>query len=178
VPINNQDDEFVQLLTKHQSSLKAYIISRMPGLSGVNDALQETNLTLWKKRANFNPGTNFTAWTFAVARFTILEHRRKLRSSDPLVFSDELTESLAYSPEDLTPEKTEARHEALRACLDRLSEKHRDLIHLRYHSKESLEDFARDHGKSAASLRVTLHHIRTNLRNCINFQLRHSDSPQ
>ena len=178
MPTNDPDDEFVQLLTEHQSSIKAYIISRMPGLPGVNDVLQETNLTLWRKRSNFRPGTNFTAWSFAVARFTILEHRRKSHQSHQLVFSDELTESLAFAPEDLAPDQSEARHRALLSCLDRLSENHRDLIHLRYHSEVTMEDFARTHGRSAASLRVTLHQIRSNLRRCINFQLSQPGTPQ
>jgi RNA polymerase sigma-70 factor (ECF subfamily) len=176
VPDNSIDDadDFVRLLTEHQSSLKAYIISLIPGLPGVNDVLQETNLTLWRKRENFRPGSNFTAWAFAVARFAVLEHRRRLRRDDRLLFSDELTEVLAYSPEELAPEQTTARQTALHTCMEKLSEKHRDLVRLRYDSDTTLEDFARDNGRNSGSLRVILFQIRASLRRCIQLQLSHA----
>lgn len=174
MPTDDQHDEFVSLLTEHQSSLKAYIVSLMPGLPGVNDVVQETNLTLWRKREKFRAGSNFTAWSFAVARFAVLEHRRKARKNDRFLFSDELTEALAWSEEDLVPEKVEARTEALRNCMKNLSNAHRDLVHLRYDSDTSLEDYAKANGRSSGSLRVTLHQIRTTLRRCITRRLQHA----
>ena len=48
-----QQAEFVGEITHHQSALRAYIISLMPGISGTKDVLQETNLTLWEKRRRY-----------------------------------------------------------------------------------------------------------------------------
>ncbi len=144
----------------------------MPGLPGVNDVLQEANMTLWRKRENFQEGSNFTAWSFAVARFSVLEHRRKARKNKLLVFSDALGDELAYSPEEMTPEQEDLRRNALGRCLERLSPSHRQLVDLRYASPCSIQEFARVNGKNPGSLRVILHQIRANLRRCINSQLK------
>ena len=42
-----QQAEFVGQITRHQTALRAYIISLMPGMDGVSDVLQETNVVLW-----------------------------------------------------------------------------------------------------------------------------------
>ena len=53
-----QQAEFVGQTARQQAALHAYIISLMPGIDGVDDVLQETNIVLWEKRKSFEPGTN------------------------------------------------------------------------------------------------------------------------
>ncbi|PQJ27627.1 hypothetical protein BSZ32_03355 [Rubritalea profundi] len=66
-----QEAVFIGEITRIQSQLRAYIISLMPGASGAEDVLQETNLVLWEKRAKFEQGTNFRAWVCAIARLEV-----------------------------------------------------------------------------------------------------------
>ena len=54
-------DQFVTLLTDHQSAILAYIRSLTPGSSGARDLQQEVNITLWNKRDHFELVTNFKA---------------------------------------------------------------------------------------------------------------------
>ena len=82
--------EFVSQIARHQSALHAYIISLMPGVDGVDDVLQETNLVLWEKRRTFEPGSNFRAWACAIARFRVMGHRRKLARLGFQLLDDDL----------------------------------------------------------------------------------------
>lgn len=174
-PEQDPQRAFVSLLTQHQGSLRAFIISMMPGQSGVEDVLQETNLTLWEKRDRFEIGTNFTAWSFAIARFSVLEHRRKLRRDGRIIFSDELLDKLAPPEEVLQPESLQARHDALEACLGKLSPDQREMIDRRYKKGTSLEDYSAEIGKTANSVRVALFRVRNGLRRCIQRELQLSD---
>ena len=174
---NRGENDFISLLTSHQSAFRAYITSLMPGSPDVNDVLQETNLTLWTKRGKFRAGSNFTAWGFAVARFAVLENRRKTRRNPCLVFNDELLDSIAFDPEDLLVSHVDRRRAALESCLSKLSESDLSLIRQRYSRGTSLQTHSVDLGKSAGSLRVALFRIRAALRKCINHNLRQSGSP-
>src|SRR5210317_1132212 len=107
-----QQAEFVGQIARHQAALHAYIISLMPGMDGVDDVLQETNLVLWEKRRTFEPGTNFRAWACAVARFKVMGHRRKLAQLGFRLFDDELAEQLAAECE-AEPEEFDLRLRAL-----------------------------------------------------------------
>ena len=165
-----QQAEFVGQITRHQTALRAYIISLMPGMDGVSDVLQETNVVLWEKRGKFQPGTNFRAWAFKIARYEVKTHRRKMLSLGLTLLDEDLAEQLAERGEE-TPEKLDERLRALDKCLNRLEDNGRQLVEHRYHSEASLEEFATRSGRSTESLRVTLFRIRAALKKCINNEL-------
>lgn len=159
--------EFVSLLTEHQADLWAFIITQLPGSPDVSDVLQKTNLTLWKKQADFELGSNFRAWAMTIARFEVLAHLKKHNRGSWLVFNDELLATIAdESPQAITP--SASRLSQLEQCLQKLRPNHRELLNHRYQSKDGLETFARKCGRSVSSLSVTLHRVRATLRKCIN----------
>lgn len=161
---------FVSLLIEHQPTLRAYILSQLPGVPGALDVVQQTNLVLWEKRDSFQLGTNFRAWMYAVARFEILALREKLAQRHVPLLDKDLAELLA---DDCSPEpvELEARIAALEYCLTKLSAKDRRLVEQRYSSSEPLTTYAAAIGESAGAMRVTLHRIRAALRQCITFRL-------
>lgn len=167
---DQQQAELVGLITRHQVALRAYITSLMPGMSGVSDVLQETNIVLWKKWKKFEPGSNFIAWAFSIARFEVKAHRRKSMKLGWVGLDEELVEDLAeYSAMD---ESLSENHlQALDHCLRSLKDDERKLLEHRYFSKKSLSDFSTPSGRSAESLRVTLFRVRAALRKCINQRL-------
>jgi RNA polymerase sigma-70 factor (ECF subfamily) len=166
----SQQAEFVGQIARHQAALRGYIISLMPGMDGVSDVLQETNLVLWEKRGTFRPGTNFRAWACAVVRYEVKSHRRKMRRLGMTTLDEKLAEQLAEHCET-TPDEVDERLSALDKCLGRLEEKERQLIEHRYSSASGLDEFATLSGRPVASLRVSLFRIRAALKNCINGQL-------
>ena len=165
-----QQAEFVSQIARHQAALQAYIISLMPGVDGVDDVLQETNLVLWEKRKTFEPGSNFRAWACAIARFRVMGHRRKLARLGFQLFDDALAEQLATECE-AEPEELTDRIRALEHCLGRLPDKERALIDNRYFSDSHLDDYAAQCGRPVESLRVSLFRIRAGLKKCITGEL-------
>jgi RNA polymerase sigma-70 factor (ECF subfamily) len=166
----SQQAEFVGQITRHQQALRSYIISLMPGMDGVQDVLQETNLMLWEKRGKFKPGTHFKAWAFTIARYEVKAHRRKSLALGMATLDEELIEELAERGEK-TPEEVEMRLRSLDKCLGKLEDKQRLLIEHRYYSGSSLEEFSAECGRPTDSLRVTLFRIRAALKKCINNEL-------
>ena len=170
--VMDQLQEFVAQLTKNQGRIRAFIVTLMPGSPDVGDVLQETNLTLWKSRERFRPGTNFPAWAFKVARLEVLHYRARMKRAkrnDGILLSEELMDLIV---EDI-PESGdyEVYLKALESCKSKLSKEQRELLEIRYHSGCSLEQFAQQTGRKASVLRVTLLRIRTALRLCIEQSL-------
>ena len=156
---------FVKLMTEHQTSLRAFIISLMPGSPDVADVLQETNAVIWSKRDRFEYGTNFLAWAFQIARYEVLRQLDRQRSRGRVMFSGEVVELLA----DLEPpqDSSEELLSALDHCLDKLGESQQELVRERYTPGHSLEDLAARTGRTAGSLRIALLRIREILRRCV-----------
>lgn len=161
---------FVSQITRHQAMLRSYIISLMPGVDGVDDVLQQTNLVIWEKRDKFREGSNFQAWACTIARYEVKSHRRKMLRFGGLMLSEDLADMLAQHSE-LPPGEVDERHEALGRCLNRLRESERELINHRYFARGTLDDLATRCGRPVESLRVTLFRVRAALRKCINGEL-------
>ena len=157
--------DYVALIADHQGNLRAFIVSLMPGSPDVADVLQETNVALWMKRKRFEPGTNFIAWAFKIARYEVMRQRDRTKRLNRLIFSEELIEVLADAD---TPAKPDARLAALDSCVGKLSENQRKLIQARYTPGRSIEQFAIDTGKGASGLRMALLRIREILKDCID----------
>jgi len=164
------DSEFVSLLTEHQTVLRLYVTSLLPGEFASADIVQQANATIWRKRGEFQIGTNFKAWIFSIARYEVLNFRKRKARDSRLVFSDELDEMIA----DELPAQNddmEDRLSALRSCLRKLKPADRELIRHRYFHGTPLKEYSLTIGRSVGSLKVTLHRIRTRLQQCLEHQL-------
>lgn len=164
------DDAVVALLTEVQLPLRLYVQSLLPGDAAAADVAQQANAVIWRKRAEFAPGTNFKAWAFAVARYEVLNYRKQQARDARLVFTDEVEAAFA---EDLSQrrDESESRHEALRACLKKLRSQDRELLMHRYGSAENLKTFAAHSGRSVGGLKVSLHRLRNTLLACMEREL-------
>lgn len=162
---------FVSALTEVQLPLRLYVQSLLPGDFAAADVAQQANATAWNKRTDFEPGTNFKAWIFAIARYEVLNYRKRQARDSRLVFSEEVEQLFA---EDLATrdEITERRQEALRGCLTKLRPQDRDLLMHRYDADAgTLDEFAGRVGRSVGGLKVTLHRLRNTLLTCIEKQI-------
>ncbi|MEM1294156.1 MAG: sigma-70 family RNA polymerase sigma factor [Verrucomicrobiota bacterium] len=175
-PETDQDSEFVALLTEHQAALRLYVVSLLPGDTAAADVAQQANSTIWRKRADFELGTNFKAWIFSIARFEVLNYRkRQAKDSRRLVFSDELEEMIAEELPTQADDLAE-RQLALRGCLERLKSGERELIQSRYFRETSLQEYADKVGRSVGGLKVSLHRVRNRLQTCIEQKLQFKDA--
>ena len=165
--MNSDSEEFVRLLTEAQGPVYGYLLTLIPDRSRARDLLQETNITLWKKAATFEEGTNFNAWACKIAYFHVLSFRRKM-AREKLVFDDDILDYLAERNDDrLIQDFTKERNAALKACMQKLSDKQRKLVEERYKPGASVQRIAADQGRTVGAISQTLYRIRHNLMQCI-----------
>jgi RNA polymerase sigma-70 factor (ECF subfamily) len=163
---DDRDAQFVGLLTANQLPLLLYVQSLLPGDPAARDIAQQSNTKIWEKREDFEPGTNFRAWAFAIARYEVLNYRKRQARDARLVFSNDLEETIATELAD-RPDDLQDSHEALRRCLQKLSPQQRDLLMHRYSNAGTLAEYADSVGRSVGGLKVTLHRLRSILLTCI-----------
>ena len=164
-------ESFIRELTVSQNAIHAFIYSLLPDPEFAMDVLQETNIQLWNDAHQYVDGTNFLAWACAIARFKVLENRRKTRR-DRLIFDDQFVSCLAPEfAEDLFDADRAPRLKALEDCMAELTERQRQLVRKRYHSGMSVAALAEIESMSPRGLSVSLHRIRKSLMLCIEKRL-------
>ncbi len=166
------DDHKLQvqrLFVEHRQAVLAYVLSLEPGINEAEEIVQETFLKVSQKACTWTQGTNFLAWTFAVARYTTLSYqrdrgRRRFQLADDVaeLLADDIEEDFAGFQEQVS---------ALRGCLNRLAPKAKQMISLRYHTAKMPEEIASEVGWSVNAVRVALTRARQALRNCLETSL-------
>jgi RNA polymerase sigma-70 factor (ECF subfamily) len=159
--------DFVQLLTGAQSELFTYICLLISGTHEASNVLQETNLTLWKKMSQYQPGTNFAAWAREVAYFKALAYVRDKKRSRLVLDQQAVERAFVYAAKV----DTDDRQLALRHCMSALSEANLHLLRLRYQGEVPLTEIATRMQKSEGAVKMALHRLRVSLLGCINERL-------
>ncbi|MCA9259755.1 MAG: RNA polymerase subunit sigma, partial [Planctomycetales bacterium] len=108
---SQSSDAFAELMTQHQASLYAYLLSLTANSDIANDVLQETNVVLWREWRQYEPGTRFGAWARRIAHFQFMTFRQK-QLRDRVFFDDDVVASLAVAGkqvDDHSDEHTDAQ---------------------------------------------------------------------
>jgi len=163
-------ERFTRLLLKHQQRLLGFIVTLVPDWNDADDILQETASVMWRRFDEFDEGTNFGAWAMTIARYQVLDHRKRF-ARRRRGFSDESVELLADDLE-ADAEAEDARHEALQHCLTKLTPRDRELIDLRYEQGATAQVVADRVGRSADAVYKALRRIHAALLDCIERALR------
>ena len=161
--------EFIQLFTRVQRSVFLYILSLVPRPVDAEEILQETNLVIWTKSQQFQPGTNFRAWACQIAYFEVLKYRER-KQREKLHFNPELMELIAAESLQQA-ELMDRRRQALADCLLKLRESDRALIQTRYSPDGEGPGIADRLGRPINSIYQSLSRIRKTLLECINRRL-------
>ncbi|MCX6875847.1 MAG: sigma-70 family RNA polymerase sigma factor [Verrucomicrobia bacterium] len=164
------ESEFVLLITRHQAAIYAYILTLHPDRVAAQDILQETNLVICRKLAEFAPGSNFKAWAFRIAYWQTMAQLKRVQRAGMVALEPEVLELVALEAEEQLVD-FEDRHLALKVCLQKLPAGDASILLAHYQSGESLATISGRLGRSRDALKQVLLRIRRVLRTCIERQL-------
>ena len=118
--LTDNPEEFVAHLGMAQHAVHAFVLRLVPHWNDAEEIMQETNIVLWRKFHEFDPGTDFVRWACQVAYFEVLKWHRA-RSRDRLRLGEDvlnqLSDELLVEPEQSAPlASTKAVHRRAEQC--------------------------------------------------------------
>jgi len=142
---------YSQLLTECEKWLRRYF-ARKIGPGAVDDLVQETLISVHRKRATYDPDRPFLPWLAAIGRYRWVDHLRKIYRSDEVGMVDEVTED---------PEADHAGDTNARLSVDHLlaqiPEKQAEVIRLVKIVGMSITEAAERTGQSESLVKVNIH---------------------
>ncbi|MFT6862849.1 MAG: RNA polymerase sigma-70 factor (ECF subfamily) [Akkermansiaceae bacterium] len=167
----DNEETLMQLVVSHQAALHAFVLALLPGHPEVDDVIQEVNASVWKKRGDFEIGTNFKAWLFSIAKFKVMALWRNQKRRKVWAVPEATLTKLIEDATEACYDDHDSRHQTLRECLQQLRPEDRGLILRRYFEGHSLSKVASEVGRKAENLKGSLHRIRLSLRACVKSKL-------
>ena len=173
--MNNRNEEnlksrkFMGLLVSNQRRILAYILYLVPNSHNADDIFQETLAEMWNKFENFEEGSNFRAWGFTIAKYKVLSFRQKNKRSK-VIFSDHINDLLEEESKDAL---NFVQHEikALKWCMEKLSDKHKSYILMRYEQGLTFREIASQVGISMQAVYKSVSRIHVSLAQCVQLAL-------
>jgi RNA polymerase sigma-70 factor, ECF subfamily len=162
--------EFIKVHTEHEVRLRSLAYALVPNWADAEEVLQQTNLILWQKFEQFEPGSNFIAWSATILRLTAKDFLARQRRAK-VIFSDQFYDLVAQDTTLATEELAE-RERALHDCITKLKERQQKILELRYFKSQPVTAVADAIGSTSKAVYHALEHIHHSLLQCVNKKLR------
>ena len=163
---DQQMQEFIQLLVAGQSRIYAYIMTMVANRNDADDIMQETTAMMWQKFDTFEAGTDIVAWGVAIARYRILEFRRKKRNESRIQFTDRTFTELEKESQTRLSDLDDYMG-TLRKCVQKLPSRDKALVNLKYEQSLAVKDISMRVGKTIQNVYYHLSRIHTILLSCV-----------
>ena len=167
-------DNFLRLFSQYSRRIYEFVLTILPNYADADEVFQNTCVILWRKFESYDPEGSFISWACRIAYLEMLDlHRRGKRS---MPFDNSVMESLVEEMASRV-DQSAAREDALRDCLQNLSEADRLLIERRYYHQRPPKSIAGEFGKSIHSIYRSLARVHGLLKNCVERTLRKEFAP-
>jgi len=160
-------DALVRVLIRDRAKLLAYIWAILRDYHLADDVFQDVTVLAIERVADFNDESHLLLWSRKTARFKALEVLRS-KPYRMMSLSEEVLDMLAQNWEraDATNAQDEAEH--LKACVDQLTPRSKEIVHLRYTEGLTGIQVAEAINVRVGSVYVALTRIYQALEKCIH----------
>ena len=163
---------FRELYRAFSRRLYAYVLRQLGDPAQAEEIVADTLYEVWRRPATFRGDSQFSTWLIGIARNKVL---MAFRSRKP----DAKHEDIADLAEIVANEDPSAfdilaqrqRHEGVRHCMDKLSDEHRECVHLVFYEGMSLAEVASMQACPENTVKTRLFHARQKLKKCLQLLL-------
>ena len=165
-----QGDEaaFRVLYKAFSRKLYAYTLRQTGDPAQAEEIVSDTLYEVWRQPARFRGDAQFGTWLIGIARNKVLMAFRARRPDADHDDLDDLSEQLEGEGGcafDVLARKQ--RHEGVQHCMGKLSDEHRECVHLVFFEGMSLGEVAQVQSCLENTVKTRLFHARQKLRNCL-----------
>lgn len=169
-----QADEaaFKELYRAFSRRLYAYALRQHGDPAQAEEIVADTLYEVWKAPQRFRGESQFSTWLIGIARNKVLMAFRGRRPDSVHDDVGELADVLASDEPGAFEQLAQSqRREGVRHCMDKLSEEHREAVHLVFYEGMALAEVAEIQSCPEGTVKTRLFHARQKLKNCLRLLL-------
>jgi len=170
---------FEVVVRQCERPLRAWLAVQAPPGVDVDEVAQRSFIAAFARLRDYEPGTDFAAWLFTIARFqlkTEVSRLRRITDYHVRYAPDLLLRELERRSSE-PPELQQIRLDHLQACLGQLGEHLHRFITWRYAEEIPLDEMAARSGRSVAAVKKQLWHLRHKLHECVQARMATEGEP-
>jgi len=163
---------FRELYRAFSRRLYAYVLRQLGDPAQAEEIVADSLYEVWKAPARFRGDAQFSTWLIGIARNKVLMAFRSRKPDSKHEDLDDVAETLAAEDGSAFDMLANAqRREGVRHCMDKLSDDHRECVHLVFYEGMSLAEVAEVQACPEGTVKTRLFHARQKLKNCLQTML-------
>jgi RNA polymerase sigma-70 factor (ECF subfamily) len=174
VRIGREDQAaFRQLYKAFSRKVYAYVLNMLNDHARSEEVVADTFYEVWRQPQRFRGDSKFSTWLIGIARRKALMVHRARRPDEVHEGLDDIAEVKASDAHDAFAELAGAqRREGVARCMGKLSEEHRECLHLVFYEGMGLAEVAEVQNCPEGTVKTRLFHARQKIKNCLQALLR------
>ena len=163
---------FRELYRAFSRRLYAYVLRQLGDPAQAEEIVADTLYEVWRQPAKFRGDSQFSTWLIGIARNKVLMAFRSRKPDQQHDDIADVAETLAADdPSAFELLARQQRHEGVRHCMDKLSDEHRECVHLVFYEGMALAEVAAVQACPENTVKTRLFHARQKLKNCLKLLL-------
>jgi RNA polymerase sigma-70 factor, ECF subfamily len=148
-------------------------VRRMVRDEALSDELMvDTMVEVWKTAGRFRGDAKVSTWILGIARFKALMALRGLREAPMSIDIEDVADVLeSDAPDGFAELDAKQQNEVIARCIDKLSDKHKECIHLMHYEEMSLAEIAVVLAVPEGTVKSRLSIARNQLAQCVAVHL-------
>jgi len=176
--IAKQDQAAFQELYKAFSrKVFAYVLNQVKDQAKAEEILVDTMYEVWRNPTRFRGESAFSTWLIGIARnkaLLVFRGRRPDEDHDDIDDYAEITPD--EGPDGYARLAEQQRREGVQHCMGKLTEEHRECLHLVFYEGMSLAEVAAIQRCPENTVKTRLFHARQKIKNCLRLLLEREGS--
>jgi RNA polymerase sigma-70 factor (ECF subfamily) len=163
---------FKELYRAYSRRLYAYVLRQLGDPAQAEEIVADSLYEVWKAPARFRGDAQFSTWLIGIARNKVLMAFRSRKPDRQHEDLDDVAETVASEDPGAFDLLAQAqRREGVQHCMGRLSDDHRECVHLVFYEGLSLAEVAQVQSVPEGTVKTRLFHARQKLKNCLKAML-------
>ena len=153
------------LYMAHAEAVRRFVLTRLRDEFEVADIVHETMLSVWRAAVGFEGRSTVRSWILSLARNKVIDHLRK-QAKVSLAEPDENAPAEDPDAEAVVAATQDAQR--VRACVEKLSERQRAVVHLAFFEDLSYPEIAAIENSPEGTVKTRIFHAKKLLMRCLS----------
>ncbi len=170
--VQGKESNLSKLITRHESRIYTYIISKVRDTDLANDIFQDTffKVITTLKTSRYNEEGKFLPWAMRIAHNLVIDHFRRLKRIPTISPRDDFDVFDIISDGTINAEKTMIKGQIefdLRKLIEELPEDQKEVLKMRHYADMSFKEIAENTGVSINTALGRMRYALINIRKLI-----------
>lgn len=168
-----QQDAFDELMKRYKHKIYAYVLRSVKNNEDAQELTSEVFFKVYRALGKWRPEACFSTWLYKIAHNQSIDHHRaKSRrmtyslDDEELSIDEPAASDLASNPQWQLEEQD--RHRIIRAAIDQLSPKQREVFVLNRYEGLQIKEIAEVLGMAEGTVKIHLHRAMKKLRSLLH----------